>query len=94
MPSNDSAEVQLGAIVKQTKDYRVVVATLQWEGSVKGDAGYRIINKVTGVCEGEGSILAVGMQYADKLQAALDEYYEPPVQRRRRPNDDDDIVLN
>jgi hypothetical protein len=61
-------------IVKQTADFSLVVDTNRWEGNQKGDLGYRIINRKTGVCEGEGNILVSASRYIDLMQENLDDY--------------------
>lgn len=66
-------------IIHHTEDYKLVAEPLEWEGTSKGSIGYRVYNKVTGVVEGEGSILASALAYVDNLQTALDRYREPPM---------------
>ncbi len=61
-------------IIKQTKDFNLVVDTTKWESNQKGDLGYRIINRATGVCEGEGNILVSASRYIDLMQENLDDY--------------------
>lgn len=61
-------------IVKQTKDFELVVDTLRWTSNQTGDLGYRIINRVTGVCEGEGSILVSATKYLDAMQENIDDF--------------------
>ncbi len=69
MSSSDLPVVQ----VHQTADYRVVVGPMETE-SLRGSLGYRVVNRATGVVEGEGCILANALKFADGLQGALDAY--------------------
>jgi hypothetical protein len=71
---SDSDIKMPAVVVHATRTYRVVVAPLTWDGTMKGVDGYRVMNRDTGVCEGEGSILSTAKVYADKLQAMLDQY--------------------
>lgn len=68
--------------VHTTRTYRVVVDTLQWKGNgTDGQTGYRVLNRDTGVCEGEGSVITTAKAYADKLQQWADQYEDGTSQQ-------------
>jgi len=65
--------VDVGQVVHKTDNYIVRVGLSKWESPVVplGSDCYLIINRHTGVREGEGSVLGRSIQYAEMLEQEL-----------------------
>lgn len=82
------SELVTGSTLKLLADYRVIIAStlIRTEHNVPG---YQIVNRKTGVVEGEGWLLARVLVWAEQLQAELDAYNDGSYKSGNPLGDDD-----
>lgn len=74
-------------IVYETEDYKIVLGESVWKNDITppGCPCYLVINKRTGVSEGEGVILSRAIQYALTLQEELDTILDRGAMKANKP---------
>ena len=87
-----SKEQALSKVMEKTEGYELVVGLGKWDHPLKDSPCYRIINRMTGVCEAEISSYPYALRTLHDMQHLLEKVMADPegLSGEPLPGDDDD----